>query len=158
MTFWNIFPHKWAIPCRNVYSGICGQWRPRAVCHLIRAFLSANRIIGYVNGEQRPEPSCSKLTMSLVNDSLKFTSSDTHKYAEIFCWKNVSSFCIAKATHILSAKNIRILCIESTKTVNEMTLNKLVKLTTLWTTGPWMHMHRMSWICTFYTCSKARFC
>ena len=61
------------------------------------------------------------------------------KYAEIFCWKNVSSFCIvkAKATHIFSAKNIRILCIETTKTVNEMTLNALVKLTTLWTTGPW---------------------
>ena len=46
--------------------------------------------------------------------------------------KNVS----AKATHIFSAKNIRILCIESAKTVNEMTLNELVKLTTLWTTGP----------------------
>ena len=59
------------------------------------------------------------------------------KYAEIFCWKNVSSFCSAKATHIFSAKNIRILYIESTKTVNEMTLNELVKLTTLWTTGPW---------------------
>ena len=58
------------------------------------------------------------------------------KYAEIFCWKNVSSFCNAKATHIFSAKNIRILCIESAKTVNEMTLNELVKLTTLWTTGP----------------------
>ena len=57
-------------------------------------------------------------------------------YAEIFCWKNVSSFCSAKATHIFSAKNIRILCIESAKTVNEMTLNELVKLTTLWTTGP----------------------
>ena len=55
------------------------------------------------------------------------------KYAEIFCWKNVSSFC---STHIFSAKNIKILCIESTKTVNEMTLNELVKLTTLWTTGP----------------------
>ena len=40
------------------------------------------------------------------------------------------------ATHIFSAKNIRILCIGSAKTVNEMTLNKLVKLTTLWTTGP----------------------
>ena len=40
------------------------------------------------------------------------------------------------ATHIFSAKNIRILCIESAKTVNEMTLNELVKLTTLWTTGP----------------------
>ena len=58
------------------------------------------------------------------------------KYAEIFCWKNVSSFCSAKATHIFSAKNIRILYIEFAKTVNEMTLNVLVKLTTLWTTGP----------------------
>ena len=58
------------------------------------------------------------------------------KYAEIFCWKNVSSFCSAKATHIFSAKNIRILYIESAKTDNEMTLNQLVKLTTLWTTGP----------------------
>ena len=41
------------------------------------------------------------------------------KYTEIFCWKN-----------------IRILCIESAKTVNEMTLNEFVKLTTLWTLGP----------------------
>ena len=80
-------------------------------------------------------PSCSKLTSLLVNDLLKFTLSDT-QYAEIFCWKNVSSFCSAKATHIFSAKNIRILCIESAKTVNEMTLNELVKLTMLWTTGP----------------------
>ena len=46
-------------------------------------------------------------------------------------YKNVSSFCSAKATHIFSAKNIRILYIKSAKTVNEMTLNKLVKLTTL---------------------------
>ena len=58
------------------------------------------------------------------------------KYSEIFCWKNVSSFCSAKATHIFSAKNFRKLYIESAKTVNEMTLNELVKLTTLWTTGP----------------------
>ena len=58
------------------------------------------------------------------------------KYAEIFCWKNVSSFCSAKATHIFLAKNFRILYIESAKTVNEMTLNKLIKLTMLWTTGP----------------------
>ena len=48
-----------------------------------------------------------------------------------------SMFLSRKATHIFSAKNIRLLYIESTKTVNEMTLNKLVKLTTLWTTGPW---------------------
>ena len=26
----------------------------------------------------------------------------------IFCWKNVSSFCTAKATHIFSAKNFSI--------------------------------------------------
>ena len=34
------------------------------------------------------------------------------------------------------ATNIRILYIESAKIVTEMTLNELVKLTTLWTTGP----------------------
>ena len=44
------------------------------------------------------------------------------KYAEIFAESS------AKATHIFSAKNIRILCIKSAKTVNEMTLNKLFKL------------------------------
>ena len=38
---------------------------------------------------------------------------------------------------IFSPKNIRILYIESAKTVNEMTLNELVKLMMLWTTGPW---------------------
>ena len=53
------------------------------------------------------------------------------KYAEIFAEKNVSSFCSAKATHIFSANNIRILCIESAKTINEIALNELVKLTTL---------------------------
>ena len=56
------------------------------------------------------------------------------KYADIFCWKNVSSFC--SATHIFSAKNIRILCIESAKTANEMTLNELVKLTSFEQLGP----------------------
>ena len=66
------------------------------------------------------------------------------KYAENFCWKNVSSFCSAKATHIFSAKNIRILCIESAKTVNEMTLNELVKLTKLWTTGPWFYSQKFN--------------
>ena len=81
-------------------------------------------------------PVVQNLTTSLVNDSLKFTSNDMQ-----ICWnfllKNVSSFCSAKATHIFSAKNIRILYIESAKTLNEMSINELVKLTTLWTTGPW---------------------
>ena len=100
-----------------------------------------NRHISLVQGQHKlfyyTGPSCSKLTMSLVNDSLKFTSSDT-QICRNFLLKNVSSFCNAKATHIFSAKNIRILCIESAKTVNEMTLKELVKLTTLWTTGPWI--------------------
>ena len=39
----------------------------------------------------------------------------------------MSSFCSAKATHIFLAKNIGIVCIESAKTVNEMTLNELVE-------------------------------
>ena len=47
---------------------------------------------------------------------------------KFFAEKNVSSL----STHIFfSAKNIRILYIESAKTVNEMTLNELVKLMTL---------------------------
>ena len=50
---------------------------------------------------------------------------------KVFAEKNVSSFCSAKATHIFSAKNIRILYTEFAKTVNEMILNELVKLTTL---------------------------
>ena len=57
---------------------------------------------------------------------------------KFFAEKNMSSFCSAKATHIFSAKNIRILHIEVAKTVNENTLNELVKLTMLWTTGPWI--------------------
>ena len=67
------------------------------------------------------------------------------------CWnfllKKCESFCSTKATHIFSAKNIRILYIESIKTVNEMTLNELVKLTTLWTTGPWSFT-----LCLAHTC------
>ena len=43
----------------------------------------------------------------------------------------MSSFYSAKATHIFSAKNIRILYIESANTVKEMALNELVMLTTL---------------------------
>ena len=50
---------------------------------------------------------------------------------KFFAEKNVSSFCNAKATQIFSAKNIKILCTESAKTVKEMTLNELVKLKTL---------------------------
>ena len=35
------------------------------------------------------------------------------QYSDIFCRKNVSSFCIAKATHIFSAKNFSIFAYHS---------------------------------------------
>ena len=80
------------------------------------------------------------------------------KYAEIFCWKNVSSFCSAKATHIFSAKNIRILYIESAKIVNEMTLNELVKLTMFWTTGPRSLLHICKQQKLWQDCTYAQTC
>ena len=56
---------------------------------------------------------------------------------------------VAFAVHIFSAKNIRILYIESAKTVNEMTLNELVKLTKLWTTGPRL-MQQRGWYYSYF--------
>ena len=66
---------------------------------------------------QRTGTSCSKLTKLLVNETLKFTSlvNETLKFLTYyyymqkhndFCRKNVRSFCIAKASHSYSAKNI----------------------------------------------------
>ena len=54
---------------------------------------------------------------------------------EVFAEKMRVAFAVQKLLTFL-AKNIRILYVESAKTVNEMTLNKLVKLTMLRTTGP----------------------
>ena len=55
---------------------------------------------------------------------------------KFFAEKMWVAFAVQKLLTFFSAKNIRILHIEVTKTVNENTLNELVKLTTLWTTGP----------------------
>ena len=48
---------------------------------------------------------------SVVQNLMKLLANDVKifiwkygKYIDIFCWKNVSSFCIAKATHIFAAK------------------------------------------------------
>ena len=50
------------------------------------------------------------LTGSLRVISLTILVDITIQYSDIFCWKNVSSFCscTAKATHIFSAKNFSI--------------------------------------------------
>ena len=70
------------------------------------------------------------------------------KYAEIFLLKK----CECKSYSHFFSKNIRILCFESAKTVNEMTLNELVKLTTLRTTGPCLlNIHDIwAWYCFIY--------
>ena len=56
---------------------------------------------------------------------------------KFFAEKMWVAFAVQKILTFFQQKKIRILYIESTKTVNEMTLNELVKLTMLWTTGPW---------------------
>ena len=56
---------------------------------------------------------------------------------KFFAEKMWVAFAVQKLLTFFQQKNIRILYIESAKTVNEMTLNELVKLTKLWTTGPW---------------------
>ena len=63
----------------------------------------------------------------------------------------MSSFCIAKATHIFSAKNIIILYIESAKTVNGMTLNELVKLRHFEQLGPGVKYWSEVLCCTVLT-------
>ena len=61
----------------------------------------------------------------------------------VFAVKNISRVCIwkklltfAKATHIFFSNNTCGLDIELTRTVNILTINELVKLTMLGTTGP----------------------
>ena len=95
--------------------------------HLNCLNLSKDAKFIYADNRLQSGPSCSKLTTSFVNNSLKFTLRDNANILKFFAEKNVSSFC----THMFSAKNIRILYIESIKTINEMTLNELVKLTVL---------------------------
>ena len=79
---------------------------------------------------------CSKLTTSLVNVSLKFQTLIS-EICQYFCWKNVWSFCSAKASLIFSTKNISIFSSKVVKHLTSWPLNELVKLTMLWTTGPW---------------------
>ena len=64
---------------------------------------------------------------------------------KFFAEKMWVPFAVQKLLTFFSAKNIRILYIESAKTVNEMILNKLFKLTTLWTTGPWKVLYSFDW-------------
>ena len=72
-------------------------------------------------------PSCSKLTMSLVNILLKLIIK-YGIYDNMFAEKNVSSFCSYSQ---FFSKNTCELDIVFTRTVNILTTNELVKLTML---------------------------
>ena len=74
--------------------------------------------------------------MLLVNVSLKLWSLNM-AYTLIFLLKKIwVAFAFAKATHIFFSKNTCKFGIVLTRTVNILTTTKLVKLTSLWTTGP----------------------
>ena len=76
-----------------------------------------------------PGPGCSKLTTSLVNVSLKFQPL-------------ISQICLIfvekmwEASLIFSTKNTSVFGYKVVKYLTTWPLNKLVKLTMLWTTGP----------------------
>ena len=83
-------------------------------------------IIGY---QRITGPSCSKLVMPLVNVSLKIWSLNI-AYTLIFLLKK------CEYSHFFS-KNTCELDIVLIRTVNILTINVLIKLTMLGTTGPW---------------------
>ena len=59
--------------------------------------LSYNSLLHYLlMCLQMPGPSCSKLTMSLINDSLKFTSSDMQIFWIFFAEKMWVAFAVQK--------------------------------------------------------------
>ena len=98
-------------------------------------------------------PSCSKLTMSLVNDLLKFTWVIL-KYAEIICWKNVSSFCSKSYSHFFQQKISEYCILNPLKQLTKWPLTELVKLTTLWTTGTLEFCLRLNYSKGISTCKK----
>ena len=55
-----------------------------------------------------PRPGCSKLTTSLVNETLKFQTLISQICQYFFVEKRVISFCSAKAFLIFSTKNISV--------------------------------------------------
>ena len=62
---------------------------------------------------------------------------ELHQYC---FWKNVRSFCSAKSFSHFFNKNISIFVVKVVKHLMSWPLNELVKLTMLWTTGPWTIM------------------
>ena len=93
--------HIWVLSSTKVFSNMHKRCRFRSSCACAK---------------YHPGPSCSKPLW--VNELVKghfvnCFSGLNIQYSDIFCWKNVSSFCTAKATHIFSAKNFSIFAYHS---------------------------------------------
>ena len=84
-------------------------------------------------------PAVQNLTKLLAKVMLKFLAWNKANRLTFFCWKNVSSFCIAmhcKSYSYFCSKNINVYENTLATTVNKFVINKLIKLTMLWTTRP----------------------
>ena len=76
-------------------------------------------------------PSCSKLTTSLVNVSLKFQTLILQIHCYFFVEKNVRILCTAKNSHIFSTKNNGVFVTLADICLTNLCLNDIVKLTIL---------------------------
>ena len=66
------------------------------------------------------------LTSSLRVISLTVLADLIHNILKIFCWKNVSSFCTAKATHIFFSKKFQHICVYIDVNFKESLTNNVV--------------------------------
>ena len=116
----------------HVYSLDCAWDYRQIVVFPALDFTASNAIKGRTSG-----PSCSKLTMSSVNVSLKLRLVNM-AYTLIFCWKKNMWVAFAKATHIFFQQKYLWIRLDTilTRTVHILVTNELVKLTMLWTTQP----------------------
>ena len=95
-----------------------------------------------------PGPGCSKLTMPLVNEALTFQTFS--QICQYFLLKKCEKL---KASLIFSTKNFSVFGYKLIIHLTSWPLKKLVKLTMLWTTGPWtLKFYNMH---TFLTSSSA---
>ena len=90
------------------------------------------RPIGFRDGTQNTGPSCSKLTTSLVNDSLKFQTLilQIHCYFLLKKCENPLQ-CSAKDSHIFSTKSNSVFVTLADICLTNLCLNDIVKLTML---------------------------
>ena len=143
-------------PRKNV-ADLCGDWTrdllvSSPMCAVIRSnMVYEHNMYSIVNTSTAasilihpiaPEKSISQgpvvknLTKLLANATLKLLSWNG-KNIDIFCWKNVSSFC--KSYSHFCSKYINVHAFENTLATifNGFLINEIVKLTMLWTSGPW---------------------